>query len=78
MASKKMSNEEIDKQIEQLKNLKKQNAEREKAQERKDRTHRLIQIGAEFEKYFKTSTIEQAEELIKKLAEKYAQENSPT
>jgi len=69
MATKKMTNDEIDKRIEQLKNLKKENTAKEIAQERKARSHRLIQVGAAFEKHFGTTTAEDAEGVIKKLYE---------
>lgn len=44
--------EDIDKQIEQLRNKKKEILQREKAAERKARTHRLVQLGGILESAF--------------------------
>lgn len=46
---------EIDKKLEQLKAQKQSLIAREKEKERKERTHRLIQIGAEIESRLKLS-----------------------
>lgn len=53
----------IDEQIEKLKARKQAVLNREKQQERKNRTRRLIQMGALIEKYFGFSTIEETEAL---------------
>lgn len=53
----------IDEQMSQLKAKKQAILNREKQQERKERTRRLIQIGAIIEKYFDIHTVEEAEVL---------------
>lgn len=53
----------IDEQISKLKAQKQSILNREKARERKERTHRLIQIGAIIEKYFGIHSPEEAEAL---------------
>ena len=53
----------IDEKMAQLKAQKQALLNIEKKKERKERTHRLIQIGAIIEKYFDISTIEEAEAL---------------
>lgn len=53
----------IDEQMAQLKAKKQAILNREKEQERKDRTRRLIQMGAVIEKYFDIHTVEEAEAL---------------
>lgn len=51
----------IDEQIEKLKARKQAVLNRDKQQERKDRTRRLIQMGATIEKHFGFSTVEETE-----------------
>ncbi len=58
--------ESIEKKIEQLKAQKQAIIQREKEKERKDRTRRLIQMGALFEKYLGIDTVESTEEWLKK------------
>jgi hypothetical protein len=53
----------IEEQIEKLKARKQSIVNREKQKDRKDRTRRLIQIGAIIEKYFDLHSIEEAEAL---------------
>ncbi len=53
----------IEEQISQLKAKKQTILNREKQQERKERTRRLIQMGAVIEKYFDIHTVEEAEAL---------------
>lgn len=45
-----------------------------KEKERKERTRRLIQVGAIFEKYFEISDVDQAEKIAATLA-KYVKSN---
>jgi hypothetical protein len=59
---------EIEKRIEQLKNQKQALLAKEKQKERKERTHKLIQIGALVEKYLNVQTVEEADKLLKKIA----------
>jgi len=61
--------DDIDKKIQQLKNQKQVLLTKERQKERKERTHRLIQVGAIFEKYLNITTVEQAEEIAKRIAE---------
>lgn len=57
----------LEKRMEQLK-ARKQKLQVELSQkERKERTRRLIQIGAIFEKHFEIQSIEEAEALVKHL-----------
>lgn len=51
----------IDEKMAQLKAQKQAILSREKAKERKERTRRLIQIGAIMEKYLKLDSVEKAE-----------------
>lgn len=62
------SSEDIQKQIDQLKNLKKEVVAKEKAQARKERTRRLIQRGAILEQYLiepENLTNEEVGEIVK-------------
>lgn len=62
------SSEDIQKQIDQLKNQKKEVLAKEKAQARKERTRRLIQRGAILEQYLmepEKLTNEQISEIVK-------------
>lgn len=59
--------QELEKKIEQLQAQKKQVKSRVDAKERKERTRRLIQIGAVFEKWWDVQTPEEAEWFIKRL-----------
>lgn len=62
------TSEEIQSQIDQLKNLKKEVVAKEKAQARKERTRRLIQRGAILEQYLmepEKLTNEQISEIVK-------------
>lgn len=62
------TSEDIQIQIEQLKNLKKEVVAKEKAQARKERTRRLIQRGAILEQYLtepEKLTNEQISEIVK-------------
>ena len=64
----KRSSEDIQKQIDQLKNQKKEVVAKEKAQARKERTRRLIQRGAILEQYLlepEKLTNEQISEIVK-------------
>ncbi len=54
---------ELEKKIEQIKVKKQQVESRMKEKERKERTRRLIQVGAIFEKYFEIADIDQAEKI---------------
>ena len=54
---------ELEKKIEQIKVQKQQVESRMKEKERKERTRRLIQVGAIFEKYFEISDVDQAEKI---------------
>lgn len=58
--------EKIEQRIEQLKNQKKAIVQREKEKERKERTRRLIQMGALTEKYLGITEVEELEEWLKK------------
>jgi hypothetical protein len=55
--------QELEEQIEQIKAKKQQLANRIQAKERKERTRRLIQVGAVFEKYFDIVGEDQAEKV---------------
>jgi hypothetical protein len=59
--------QEIEQKIVQLRAQKQQLEARVKQKERKERTRRLIQIGAMFEKWWDVRTHEEAEWFIKKL-----------
>ena len=62
------TSEDIQSQIDQLKNLKKEVVAKEKAQARKERTRRLIQRGAILEQYLmepEKLTNEQISEIVK-------------
>lgn len=62
------SSEDIQKQIDQLKNQKKEVLAKEKAQARKERTRRLIQRGAILEQYLmepENLTNEEVGEIVK-------------
>ena len=62
------SSEDIQKQIDQLKNQKKEVLAKEKAQARKERTRRLIQRGAILEQYLNGAenlTNEEVGEIVK-------------
>lgn len=62
------TSEEIQSQIDQLKNLKKEVVAKEKAQARKERTRRLIQRGAILEQYLmepEKLTNEEVGEIVK-------------
>ena len=54
---------ELEKKMEQLKARKQQVESRMKEKERKERTRRLIQVGAIFEKYFDIVGPDQAEKV---------------
>lgn len=54
---------ELEEKIEQMKVKKQQVESRMKEKERKERTRRLIQVGAIFEKYFEISDVDQAEKI---------------
>ena len=54
---------ELEKKIEQIKVKKQQVESRMKEKERKERTRRLIQVGAIFEKYFDIANVDQAEKI---------------
>ena len=54
---------ELEKKMEQLKARKQQVESRLKEKERKERTRRLIQVGAIFEKYFDIEDVDQAEKI---------------
>ena len=54
---------ELEKKIEQIKVQKQQVESRLKEKERKERTRRLIQVGAIFEKYFDIADVDQAEKI---------------
>lgn len=59
--------QELERKIEQLRSRKQQIEVRVKERERKERTRRLIQIGAVFEKWWDVQTPEEAEWFIKRL-----------
>ena len=72
MASKKTAEEkiqELNKKLEQLQNQRKQLLAKQKQEERKARTRRLIQLGALSEKYFDCTNIEPEdfEKLLKQI-----------
>ena len=54
---------ELEKKIEQIKVQKQQVESRMKEKQRKERTRRLIQVGAIFEKYFDIADVDQAEKI---------------
>jgi len=65
---------ELEEKIEQLKARKQQVESRMKEKERKERTRRLIQVGAIFEKYFDIEDVDQAEKIafrMKGIVEKH-------
>ena len=73
MANKKTAEEklqELNRKLEQLNNQKKQLLAKQKHEERKARTRRLIQLGALAEKYFNCTNIEpeEFEKLLKQIA----------
>lgn len=61
--------DQLEEKIKQLQNQKKAILMKEKEKERKARTKRLIQIGALFEKYFKSEeySIDVIEEFLKEI-----------
>jgi hypothetical protein len=65
---------ELEKKIEQIKVKKHQVESRMKEKERKERTRRLIQVGAIFEKYFDIVDVDQAEKIAFAL-KKYVENN---
>ena len=68
---------ELEKKLEQLKARKQQVESRMKEKERKERTRRLIQVGAIFEKYFDIEDVDQAEKIafgMKGIVVKHRQE----
>ena len=68
---------ELEKKMEKLKARKQQVESRMKEKERKERTRRLIQVGAIFEKYFEIEDIDQAEKIafgMKEIVVKHRQE----
>ncbi len=65
---------ELEKKIEQIKVQKQQVESRLKEKERKERTRRLIQVGAIFEKYFDVADVDQAEKIAFAL-KKYVENN---
>ncbi len=60
---------ELEKKIEQLETRKIRLKNGMKEQERKERTRRLIQVGAIFEKYFEIEGVDQAEKVALGIAE---------
>lgn len=71
---------ELNKKLEQLKAQKQRVQAQLNQKERKERTRRLIQIGAIFEKYFDLRSVEDAEAMAKQLrqlANKSEDENEP-
>ena len=64
---------ELEEKMEQIKARKQQVESRLKEKERKERTRRLIQVGAIFEKYFDIVGVDQAEKIafgMKEIVEK--------
>lgn len=61
---------ELDKKMQQLQAKKQLLAAQVKTKERKERTRKLIQIGALFEKVFDVHTLEEAERLMCELQKK--------
>lgn len=59
--------QELEDKIEKMKAKKQQVEVRKKEKERKERTRRLIQVGAIFEKYFEIQSEEEAEKIAKAL-----------
>ena len=57
--------DKIEEKIAQLKAQKQAMIQRDKEKDRKERTRRLIQVGALFEKYVGSSSIEEAEVWLK-------------
>lgn len=55
---------ELEKQIEEAKLKKQQLQRRMKEKDRKERTKRLIKVGALFEKHFETESVEKALQII--------------
>ena len=71
-----MSDEKIEKLEEKISKLKAQKqalVAREKEKARKERTRRLIQIGALFESYVGVCSVEEAEEWLKEYTKKNKQ-----
>lgn len=69
--------QDMEKKIEQMKAKKQQVASRVKEKERKERTRRLIQVGAIFEKYFDIEGEKEAEQIavgLKKTVQKNKEE----
>lgn len=64
----------LEEKMEQLKARKQQIESRVKERERKERTRRLIQVGAIFEKYFDITDVDQAEKIAFAL-QKYIKNN---
>lgn len=63
---------ELDRKMQQLQHKKQLLAAQVKTKERKERTRRLIQIGALFEKVFDVKDIEEAEKLMYELQRKHS------
>jgi hypothetical protein len=61
--------EALEQKLEQIKARKQKIEAQLKEKERKERTRRLIQVGAIFEKYFDIQSIDEAEELAVKFSE---------
>lgn len=59
--------QEIEEQMEKIKSRKQQLQNRLKEKNRKERTKRLIEVGAIFEKYFEIEGQEEAEKIAKAL-----------
>lgn len=59
---------ELDERIRQLQARKQKLSSQVKQKERKERTRRLIQIGAIFEKYFELEGVEEAEQIAQELS----------
>lgn len=55
--------QELEEKMEQIKKKKQQLANRLQVKERKERTRRLIEVGAIFEKYFEIEDQEEAEKI---------------
>ena len=61
--------EDLEKRIEQMRARKQELQQKIRAKERKERTRRLIEIGAIFEKYFEITSVEEAENIAKQFSE---------
>ncbi|MGY3386806.1 putative flavoprotein YhiN [Paenibacillus polymyxa] len=59
--------EDVDRKIKEFEERKKKLKAQVAKQERKDRTRRLIETGAIFEKHFETTSVEEAQKLILEL-----------